>query len=126
MSLESKKISSFFCTNTIQTKGNSEKKGKFKGKAKGFDKKLATGGSLDKRKKNDIPTTKQRLMEKRMRMKNRLRTRIRRRNHVSPKFVQIWTSLLPICHVRVMGMKIDFSISFVLENAAGTQVFYVN
>ena len=69
------------------------------------------------------PATEQRLMEKRMRMKTHLRTRIRRRNHVSPKFVQIWTSLLPICHVRVMGIKIDFSISFVLENAAETQVF---
>ena len=72
------------------------------------------------------PATKQMLMEKRMRMKTPLRTRIRRRNHVSPKFIQIWTSLLPICHVRVMVMKIDSSISFVLQNAAGTQVFYVN
>ena len=58
MSPESKKVSSFFCTSTIQTKGNSEKKGKFKGKAKGSDKKLATGGSLAKRKKNDKPCHK--------------------------------------------------------------------
>ena len=64
LSVIREKVSSFFCTSTIQTKGNSKKKGKFKGNAKVSHKKLATGGSLAKGKKNDKPCHKAKAKEK--------------------------------------------------------------
>ena len=123
---DSKKVSSVLCTSIIQTKDNSKGKWKFKGKTKGSDKKLVTGGSKGKGKNKNKPYHKAKANSTKDDKKDFSKGKdFKEESCKSKQFTEL---VLSSSHLSCEGCghEIDSSFSCFPPDAASPQVFHVN